>query len=75
MDILLNFKEQTGRIPLNIAISGDLYKTVIHFTLMNTKQLIEEYVRDHYEHFGFYPYDVEIDGLIYSYSQYWELIS
>ena len=28
---------------------------------MTTKQLIKEYVDDHFKHFGFYPYDVEID--------------
>ena len=34
---------------------------------MTTKQLIQEYVNDHYKHFGFYPYDVEVDGQVYSY--------
>ena len=26
---------------------------------MTTKQMIKEYVDDHFKHFGFYPYDVE----------------
>ena len=31
---------------------------------MTTKQLIKEYVDDHFKHFGFYPYDVEVDDMI-----------
>ena len=41
---------------------------------MTTKQLIKEYVDDHFKHFGFYPYDVEIDGQVYSYGGYWEIL-
>ncbi len=29
---------------------------------MTLKQLIREYVNDHFDHFGFYPYEVEVDG-------------
>ena len=28
---------------------------------MTTKQLIQEYVTDHYNTFGFYPYDVVLN--------------
>ena len=38
---------------------------------MTTKQLIKEYVDDHFNTFGFYPYDVEVDGQVYSYENYW----
>ena len=41
---------------------------------MTTKQLIREYVDDHYNNFGFYPYDVEVDGKIYSYDNYWSIL-
>ena len=44
---------------------------------MTTKQLkfyIKEYVDDHYKHFGFYPYDVEVDGQVYSYGGYWAIL-
>ena len=41
---------------------------------MTLKQQIKEYVDDHYEHFGFYPYDVEVDGQIYSYGGYWAIL-
>ena len=41
---------------------------------MTLKQQIREYVDDHYEHFGFYPYDVEVDGQIYSYGGYWAIL-
>ena len=41
---------------------------------MTTKQLIREYVDDHYNNFGFYPYDVEVDGKIYSFDSYWSIL-
>ena len=41
---------------------------------MTTKQLIKEYVDEHFKHFGFYPYDVEVDGQVYSYGNYWEIL-
>ena len=34
------------------------------------KQWIKEYVTDHYNHFGFYPYDVAVNGKVYSYDEY-----
>tara|TARA_Y100001935_G_C17264826_1_gene488573 strand:+ start:1199 stop:1363 length:165 start_codon:yes stop_codon:yes gene_type:complete len=33
-----------------------------------------EYVFDHYEQFGFYPYDVEINGILHSFPDYFKLI-
>ena len=42
--------------------------------MRTTKQLIREYVNDHYNNFGFYPYDVEVDGQVYSYGTYWEIL-
>ena len=41
---------------------------------MTTKQLIKEYVTDHFNTFGFYPYDVEVDGVIFSYGNYWSIL-
>jgi len=41
---------------------------------MTTKQLIKEYVEDHFKNFGFYPYEVEVDGSVYSYGTYWEIL-
>ena len=41
---------------------------------MTTKQLIKEYVEDHFNAFGFYPYDVEVDGQVYSYGNYWSIL-
>ena len=37
--------------------------------------LIKEYVEDHIKHFGFYPYDVEIDNKIYSFNEYWKILN
>ena len=41
---------------------------------MTIKQMIKEYVYDHFDNFGFYPYEVEVDGQVYSYGGYWEII-
>ena len=41
---------------------------------MKLNNLIKEYVKDHYKHFGFYPNDVEVNGKTYSYQEYWKLI-
>jgi len=35
-----------------------------------TKGWIKKYVNDHYNHFGFYPYNVAVNGKVYSYDQY-----
>lgn len=40
---------------------------------MNIK-LIREYVDDHYNSFGFYPSDVEVNGTIYNYQEYWNFL-
>ena len=34
---------------------------------MTLKEKIKEYVDDHYKYYAFYPYDVEVDGKLYSY--------
>ena len=41
---------------------------------MTLKQIIKKYVYDHFDHFGFYPYEVEVDGQIYSYGGYWAIL-
>ena len=50
------------------------YQTMSREYYMTVKQQIKEYVDDHYTHFGFYPYDVEVDGQIYSYGGYWAIL-
>ncbi len=59
-------------IHYNKSINNDLYYQL--FITMTVKQKIKEYVDDHYTHFGFYPYDVEVDGQIYSYGGYWAIL-
>ena len=39
------------------------------------KTLIREYVMDHYKHFGFYPMDVEVDDVLYTYEHYMRILS
>jgi len=37
-------------------------------------KMIKEYVEDHYKHFNFYPFDVEVEGKIYDYKSYMEIL-
>ena len=39
------------------------------------KELIKEYVDDHYKNFKFYPMDVEVHGKIYDYKSYMEILN
>ena len=41
---------------------------------MTTKEKIKEYVDDHFNWFGFFPCDVEVDGKIYLYEDYMKII-
>ena len=41
---------------------------------MTTKEKIKEYVDDHYNHFGFFPCDVEVDNKIYVYEEYMKIL-
>ena len=41
---------------------------------MTLKEKIKEYVDDHYKYYAFYPYDVEVDGVIFSYGNYWSIL-
>ena len=41
---------------------------------MTTKEKIKEYVDDHFNCFGFFPCDVEVDGKVYLYEEYRELM-
>ena len=44
-------------------------------TLKEVKAQIKDYVRDHYKYYGFYPYDVEVGDVLYSYEQYMDILS
>ena len=35
---------------------------------------ISDYVQDYKKHFDAYPIDVEVDNIIYSYDEYWEIL-
>ena len=41
---------------------------------MTEKELIKEYVDDHYKHFDYYPIDVEVNGKLYDFKAYWEIL-
>ena len=52
----------------------ECYLSDLEVCIMTLKQIIKEYVYDHFYHFGFYPYEVEVDGQVYSYGGYWEIL-
>ena len=38
--------------------------TTNYDNIVSYKQMIKEYVDDHFKHFGFYPYEVEVNGQV-----------
>ena len=45
---------------------------------MEMKQIkaeIKDYVRDHYKYYGWYPYDVQVGDVLYTYEQYMDILS
>ena len=46
----------------------------LQVTGMTEKELIKEYVDDHYEYFDYYPIDVEVNGKLYDFKTYWEIL-
>ena len=43
--------------------------------MSEVKKEIKDYVRDHYKYYGWYPYDVEVGDVVYSYEQYMDILS
>ena len=43
--------------------------------MKEVKAQIKDYVRDHYKYYGFYPYDVEVDNILYTQQQYMDILS
>ncbi len=41
---------------------------------MTLKDIILDYVNDHKKHFEAYPMDVEVDGYLYTWEEYWAII-
>ena len=37
--------------------------------------LIKDYVDDHFNNFGFYPHDVDVNNKIYSFNEYMKILS
>ena len=35
--------------------------------MSEVKKEIKDYVRDHYKYYGWYPYDVQVGDVLYSY--------
>ena len=42
--------------------------------MSEVKAQIKDYVRDHYKYYGWYPYDVEVGDVLYSYEQYMDCL-
>ena len=43
--------------------------------MKEVKDLIKDYVRDHYKYYGWYPYDVQVGDTLYTYEQYMDILS
>ena len=43
--------------------------------LKEVKKEIKDYVRDHYKYYGWYPYDVQVGDVLYTYEQYMDILS
>ena len=43
--------------------------------LKEVKKEIKDYVRDHYKYYGWYPYDVQVGDVLYSYEEYMHILS
>ena len=39
------------------------------------KEQILDFVKDHWQHFGFYPMEVETDNKVLTWNQYWSYIT
>ena len=43
--------------------------------MSEVKKEIKDYVRDHYKYYGWYPYDVQVGDVLYTYDQYMDILS
>ena len=43
--------------------------------MSEVKKEIKDYVRDHYKYYGWYPYDVQVGDVLYTYEQYMDILS
>ena len=48
---------------------------MIKMELKEVKKEIKDYVRDHYKYYGWYPYDVQVGDVLYSYEQYMDILA
>ena len=60
--------------PLADIATPDSYSAHVNRLQKRLKEKIKEYVDDHYKYYAFYPYDVEVDGKLYSYDEYMAII-
>ena len=42
--------------------------------MSEVKKEIKDYVRDHYKYYGWYPYDVQVGDVLYTYEQYMDCL-
>ena len=60
------------KYPLRLLYCMNCGLPQLDFTV---KKEIKDYVRDHYKYSGWYPYDVEVGDVVYSYEQYMDILS
>ena len=59
------------KTPLNLCQTP----LMIKMEMKEVKAQIKDYVRDHYKYYGWYPYDVQVGDVLYSYEQYMDILS
>ena len=45
------------------------------YTETQIKEAIRDFVDDHRKHFGTYPMDVKVNGKVYDFAAYWEILN
>ena len=40
----------------------------------STEELVKEFIDDHYNHFGYYPAEVETPNGVLNWNEYWKLL-
>ena len=61
--------------PVSAGYSMNVNVIPAVMTIKEVKKEIKDYVYDHYKYYGFYPYDVEVGNVVYTYEQYMDILS
>ena len=43
--------------------------------MKEVKAQIKDYVRDHYKYYGFYPYEIVVNDIVYNREEYMDILA